>query len=258
MTPPTPASPTVDAGDPRSDPPSDLRGVSAAVVLGAGTGSRVGARIDGVPVNKVLLPLGGVPVLARSLLTALEAAGRVVLVVRAEEVGIVAEAIGPHLPADAEVSVVAGGASRHGSEWAALRALASEVEAGSIELVAIHDGARPLASVELWRACLTAAREHGGAVPAVAMPGLLGHDLARPTLPAGGLLAGMQTPQAFRAAPLLAAYRSASADGFEGTDTASCFAAYTDLPVVAVPGSATNLKVTFPEDLALAERLLAR
>ena len=69
-------------------------------------------------------------------------------------------------------------------------------------------------------------------------------------------LVGVQTPQAFRAVPLLDAHRRAAADGFESTDTAACFERYSDLPVVAVHGGAANLKVTFPEDLAIAERLL--
>ena len=59
-----------------------------------------------------------------------------------------------------------------------------------------------------------------------------------------------------RVGPLLDAYTRAEADGFTGTDTAGCIATYTDLPVLAVPAPATNLKVTFAEDLALAERLL--
>ncbi len=67
----------------------------------------------------------------------------------------------------------------------------------------------------------------------------------------------MQTPQAFRAGPLLGAYAAADRDGFVGTDTASCIEHYTDLPVHCVPGDARNIKITFPEDLALAERLLA-
>ncbi len=65
----------------------------------------------------------------------------------------------------------------------------------------------------------------------------------------------MQTPQAFRAAVLLEAYRRADDDGFDGTDTAACLERYTQVEVVAVPGSARNLKITFPEDVALAERL---
>jgi 2-C-methyl-D-erythritol 4-phosphate cytidylyltransferase len=73
---------------------------------------------------------------------------------------------------------------------------------------------------------------------------------------AGGDLVGVQTPQAFRAVPLLAAYRSADADGFEGTDTASCLERYSPaLRIAAVPSSSLNLKVTFPEDLALATAL---
>jgi len=56
--------------------------------------------------------------------------------------------------------------------------------------------------------------------------------------------------------PLLEAHRRAAADGYESTDTAACFERYADLPVVAVHGGATNLKVTFPEDLDVAERLM--
>ena len=69
-------------------------------------------------------------------------------------------------------------------------------------------------------------------------------------------LVGVQTPQVFRAGPLLQAYESAAADGFTGTDTAGCVTTYTDLPVHGVPAPATNLKITFIEDLAVAERLL--
>jgi 2-C-methyl-D-erythritol 4-phosphate cytidylyltransferase len=68
---------------------------------------------------------------------------------------------------------------------------------------------------------------------------------------------GVQTPQAFRARPLLEAYRAAARDGFEGTDTAATFERYAGLPVVAVPSTPANLKVTWPEDLALAEELLS-
>ena len=85
----------------------------------------------------------------------------------------------------------------------------------------------------------------------------LGPDLVVATdgsaAPAG--LGGVQTPQAFRAGALLAAYTAAEADGFDGTDTAACLEAYADVTVVAVPGSSLNLKITFPEDLALAANL---
>lgn len=71
-------------------------------------------------------------------------------------------------------------------------------------------------------------------------------------------LVTVQTPQAFRAGPLLGAYAAAARDGFTGTDTAACVSAYTDVALWAVDGEAPNLKVTWAEDLPLAERLLTR
>lgn len=234
---------------------------AAVVVVAAGTGSRVGA-----PVNKVLLPLLGAPVLAWSVRTALAVEGvrRVVVVVREGEQDAVAEALAPHLPADdgpdaAEVVMVAGGETRHDSERAALRVLARDVEAGLVEVVAVHDGARPLAGPGLFAAVLDQAREHGGALPAVPVTGVVRRDGA----PLDARLVGVQTPQAFRARDLLAAYDAAAEEGFRGTDTAACLAWWAArsgarLQVAAVPSTPRNLKVTFPEDLALAARLAAR
>lgn len=223
---------------------------AAIVILGAGSGTRVGHEI-----NKVLLPLGDAPALAHSVRTALglDDVARVVIVVRPGDRVAVAEALTPHL-GDREVLVVDGAATRHGSEWQALRVLAAEIEAGDIEVVAIHDGARPCASAALFTATLTAARAHGGAIPVVPITDLLATDGS--DVPAG--LCGVQTPQAFRARDLLAAYAAAEADGFVGTDTASCLEEYADVEVVAVPGSPLNLKITFPEDLAVAARLVGR
>lgn len=219
---------------------------AAVVVLAAGSGTRVGAGT-----NKVLLPLGDRPLLAWSVLDALalEDVRRVLVVVRPGEADLVGSELAPHLGAG-EIGIVEGGATRHGSESNALRALAPEVEAGAIDVIAIHDGARPLAGRELFAATIDAARACGGAIPVVRLPGLLALDGR--SLPE---LDGVQTPQAFRAPELLAAYAAAEADGFDGTDTAACWSRYTDLPVVAVGSSPRNLKVTFPEDLALADRL---
>ncbi len=220
---------------------------AAVVVLAAGSGSRVGG-----PVNKVLLPLGDAPVLVWSLRAAfaLHDVRRVVLVVRADERELVAEAVSPHL-GDREVTVVDGGSSRHASEWQALQVLASEIEAGAIDVVAIHDGARPLAPVGLFEQTIATARVHGGALPVVP----LGHLVHADGAGVGGDLVGVQTPQAFRAGELLAAYRGADADGFEGTDTASCLERYAQVRIAAVASSALNLKITFPEDVDLAGRL---
>ena len=216
---------------------------AAVVILAAGSGSRVGAEI-----NKVLLPLLDRPIVAWSLRTALALPDvrRVVLVVAPGEAAAVSAAVSPFL-GSAEVLLVEGGSTRHASEWHALSALAPDIEAGLVDVVAIHDGARPLADTALYTSVIAAAREHGGALPAVLLAGVVGVVDA---------LAGVQTPQAFRALPLLAAYRDAEADGFEGTDTASCLERYSPtLRIAAVPSSPINVKVTFPEDLALAAAL---
>lgn len=220
---------------------------TAVVILAAGSGSRVGAEV-----NKVLLPLRDVPVLVWSVRDALALPDvrRLVLVVRPEDRTAVAEAVAPHL-GDREVVVVDGGATRHASEWAALQVLADDIDAGAVDVVAIHDGARPLAGTELWQAVIGAAREVGGAIPVVPATQLLHADLSAVTEEVGGV----QTPQAFRADDVLAAYTAAAAGGFEGTDTAACVQAHREVTVAAVPGSPLNLKVTFPEDVALAVEL---
>lgn len=219
----------------------------AVVILAAGSGSRVGAEV-----NKVLLPLRDAPVLVWSLrdALALDDVRRLVLVVRPEDRAAVAEAVAPHL-GDREALVVDGGATRHASEWAAIQVLADDIVAGEVDLVVVHDGARPLAGAALWQAVVEAAHEVGGAIPVAPVTQLLRADLT----PVAEEVGGVQTPQAFRADALLDAYRAAAADGFEATDTAGCVAAYHDLAVAAVPSSALNLKVTFPEDVALAVEL---
>jgi 2-C-methyl-D-erythritol 4-phosphate cytidylyltransferase len=221
----------------------------AVVVLAAGSGTRVGG-----DVNKVLLPVAGVPVVARSVHSARAAAGvaRVVLVVRAGDEDAVRRAVEPGLTDDGpEVAMVTGGDTRHASEWQALLLLAPEIEAGKIEVVAIHDAARPLAPVALFDRVVAEAVRRGGAIPVTDLPGLAHRDGS----PVPAHLAGVQTPQAFRAGPLLAAYRQAAADGFGATDTAGCLARYTDLPIAAVTSTVGNLKVTVPDDVKVAEAL---
>jgi 2-C-methyl-D-erythritol 4-phosphate cytidylyltransferase len=220
---------------------------AALVVLAAGSGSRVGADR-----NKVLLSLGDTTVLGRSVTTALAVpdVARVVVVARPGEEAAVGESLTPVL-GEREVLLVAGGATRHASEARALAVLRRDIDAGAVDVVAIHDGARPLASPELYTAVIEAARMHGGALPAAP----LGHLLTRTLAPVDGELVGVQTPQAFRAVELLRAYDAATEAGEEFTDTAGCLERHGGLPIAAVPSTSLNLKVTFPEDVALASVL---
>ncbi len=222
---------------------------AAVVVLAAGAGTRVGAEV-----NKILLPARGVPVVARSVRTACSVPGvrRVVLVVHDDERDAVTRAVEPHLlGAGPEVAMVAGGDTRHASEWAALGLLAPAIEAGDIDVVAMHDAARPLASVALYESVLATAERLGGAIPVAPLDDLITLDGS----PLPETLVGVQTPQAFRASDLLAAHRAAAAAGFEATDTAGCLAAYAEVVIGAVESDAGNLKITVADDLHVAGAL---
>jgi 2-C-methyl-D-erythritol 4-phosphate cytidylyltransferase len=234
-------------------------GRAAVVVLCGGSGTRLGAGV-----NKVYLPLAGRRVVTWSLEWASQVpeVGPFVVVVRPEDVDL-AEEVLRREARGLDVRMVVGGATRHESEDAALVHLAPYVEAGEVDVVAVHDGARPLAGPALFRSVVTTAQAVGGAVPALPALGVLpvGADgqLGRTAVSPGTLqrLARVQTPQAFRAKDLLAAYAGALDAGFQGTDTASTVEAFSVLVVQTVAGSRQNLKVTYPHDLFLAERLLA-
>lgn len=224
---------------------------AAVVMLAAGEGRRSGHHT-----NKVLLPLAGRGVFTWSIESArrLATVTHTVLVIREEDRDTVMSTLAREV-APPEVTVVVGGDSRHASEWRALQALAPAIEGGEVDVVVIHDAARPLAMTTMFASVIEAALEHGGAIPV--------RDQGHLTAVGGGgeapdRVVAVQTPQAFLAAPLLEAYRLADADGFVGTDTASCMERYTDVPVLCVAGDAGNIKITFPEDLFLAERLLAK
>jgi 2-C-methyl-D-erythritol 4-phosphate cytidylyltransferase len=221
-------------------------------MLAAGEGSRVGH-----DTNKVLLPLAGRRVFTWAIrwATRLPHVTHLVLVIREQDRETVTVALDREVQ-DPRIVVVRGADSRHGSEWAALQALRSPIETGELDVVVIHDAARPLAGTALFGRVIAAAAEHGGAIPAVPQGSLVALD-ADARAPADDVVS-VQTPQAFRAAPLYAAYAAAAGDGFIGTDTASCMERYTDQPVQCVAGDPRNVKITFPEDLFLAERLLAK
>ena len=227
---------------------------AVGVVLAAGLGTRVGA--DG---NKAYLPLAGRAMMAWSLntLTRTPHIARSVLVYRRGELDLARETVTAELP-DVTVELVEGGDSRHASEFNVLRYLADDIESGAVDVVLIHDAARPLARRDMFITALETAREFGAAIPALTIPDVVRQGpRGLESAGGGGALVRVQTPQAFRARPLLQAYRAAAADGFEGTDTSSCVEKYTDLEVRTFAGDETNMKVTYAHDVAVAERLLS-
>lgn len=229
-------------------------GAVVAVVLGAGQGTRMGAGR-----NKVLLTLRGKPILVHAL-TAFEQAPQVtetLLVAHPDEVamcrGMVAE-----FGLAKVAAVISGGATRHQSEDRALAWLRPRIEAGEIALLLVHDGARPLITPDEIAALITATAATGGALLAADPDETLlqvdGEGKVTRAWPSDEL-ALAQTPQAFNARRLLAAYDAARADGFEGSDTAASFERAGG-QVRVVFGPPTNLKITTPDDLVRAEALL--
>ena len=153
------------------------------------------------------------------------------------------------------MTLVAGGSTRHLSEVAAIESLAPDIEAGTIDLVAIHDGARPFMTLELLDACLEAANRFGGALPGLPPEAPLYEiDEGRARALTAGAMR-VQTPQVFRARPLLEAYRTSVEAGFAGVDTAETIEKFSTVEVAVVPGDSRNLKITFIEDLLQAEEM---
>lgn len=149
--------------------------------------------------------------------------------------------------------VTAGGRRRQDSVQAGLALLDN-----ATDIVLVHDGARPLVSQEIIDRCCLAAREHGAAIAAIPVKDTLKRATEDLTVAATVDRQGLwqaQTPQAIRLLLLQKAYRES--DGADVTDEASLLER-AGIPVYIVEGSETNLKITRPEDLRLAEDILHR
>ena len=219
----------------------------ASIVLAAGSGTRFGHSM-----NKVWLQLNGKHIISRSLENSRKdfANVRSILVINPDDEDFAREALIKD-GALAGTEIVHGGATRHESEYKALQYLKADIEAGLIDFVLIHDGARPLATPELFVAIADGAKTHGGAIPTIAL------DPREMDTTREETVARVQTPQGFRAPQLLQAYEKAAAAGFIGTDTAACMEEFfPEVNTVAVPGDIFNIKITYPQDLAIAELLV--
>ena len=211
------------------------------IIPAAGTGSRFGG---GLP--KQFQTLAGKPmiqhVIERFLLD--ELVTRVVVPV--------AEVLLASVKNSDRVTFVAGGETRQQS---VIRGLAETDEA---ELIAVHDAARPLFSHAIFHAVIAAARDVGAALPVIPVSdtihlmnadGTVAQTLDRT------MLGAAQTPQCFHAEILREVLARAEREGVEGTDEAG-LAAQFGYRVRGVPGDPRNLKITVPEDLAIAESYL--
>lgn len=219
---------------------------TAALVLAAGRGERLGAAAP-----KGFVELAGVPLIVHALeaIAGASEIERVIPVISAAEMERFA-ALAPRLRRIEKLAgPVAGGRERQDSVAAGLAAVPS-----GCEWVAVHDAARPLVrSRDVSRVVLTAWRS-GAAILAIPVRDTVkrvqgGRVVATP--PRSECFAA-QTPQVFRCEVLREALAKAAADAFVGTDDAELVERL-GVEIEVVDGSPRNLKITRPEDLAIAE-----
>jgi 2-C-methyl-D-erythritol 4-phosphate cytidylyltransferase len=244
-------------GAPASAPARDF----GVIIAGAGSGVRYGG-------EKSLELLDGLPLVFHCLrvFASLEEVLEIVIAARPERLpdlelylsewaGELAEAAAGRDPP--RVRTVAGGASRQKSVARGLVSLSAASRG-----VLVHDAARPLVRAEDVRKVIGAVRQHGAAVlghpssDSVKLAEEAAKDVVSRDLPRERVWL-VQTPQGAAVDLLRRAHVAAKRVGLEGTDEAGLLSAL-GVPVRLVEGSRRNVKITYPEDLALAEFFLGR
>jgi 2-C-methyl-D-erythritol 4-phosphate cytidylyltransferase len=222
-----------------------------AVIVAAGEGRRIGG-----PVSKSFLPIAGRPLVLRTLdrFFSTRRIEKVILVVADQELRQSQELIGsdPNLSHRPWV-LQAGGATRQESVRRGLDRLELDCE-----IVAIHDGARPFVSPSLIDRCIDEAYRVGSVVVGVPVRDtikVVSEEHWVQATPARNALWEIQTPQVFRKEIILQAHDWGTRHGIEATDD-STLVEQIGHRVFLLEGERSNIKITVPEDLLLAEALL--
>ena len=216
-----------------------------AVIVAAGSASRMGG------IDKVMAPLGGEPVILRTVRAFQETdAIREIVIVTREDLIMPVSDLCAGL--DKVEAVVVGGGSRQESVWLGLNALSK-----GMELAAIQDGARPLVTPALIDRTVRAAHSYGAAAPAIPVKDTIKVEKSGliESTPDRSTLRAVQTPQVFDFDLLRGALQKARNDGAEVTDDCSAVERL-GMKIRLVEGEERNLKVTTPLDLKIAELLL--
>ncbi len=219
---------------------------ATAIIVAAGNSRRMcGA-------DKQLITIDGMPILAHTLLQFSKSTSidSVVVVTKPENILTVSDMI-REFGISKVCHIIPGGDTRQDSVSCGLSFVENE------RLVAIHDGARPFISVKKIDELVLAAYEYGAAAPgvvpkdtvkAVNQENIITETIDRNTLRL------IQTPQVFYADELKLAYERAKELDFTGTDDCSV-AEYSGINIRIIDGEYTNIKVTTPDDLAVAEAI---
>jgi 2-C-methyl-D-erythritol 4-phosphate cytidylyltransferase / 2-C-methyl-D-erythritol 2,4-cyclodiphosphate synthase len=224
---------------------------AAAVIAAGGTGTRMQS---GVP--KQFLEIAGKPILLRTVesISSIEQVRQIVIALPPEHIPAASEILRRH-SGRADVRCVAGGPNRQESVRLGVAHIVSDPD-----VIMVHDAVRPICDRDLIMRVLDAAWKNGAAVP-----GLPATETIQRVSRAGRVLStppreelyAIQTPQAFHAGILRSALDKANESGFLGTDESSVVR-WAGHPVMVVPGSPDNIKITRPLDLEIAGILVSR
>ena len=216
-----------------------------AVIVAAGSASRMRG------IDKTVAPIGGVPLILRTVraLATAPSVTEIVIVTREDLIPTVTELCRGE---EKVASVVAGGSDRTAS-------VLNGLQAARGELVAIHDGARPFVTEAIIEEAIAAAVKYDGAAPAIPVKDTIKIAEGRQICgtPDRSKLFAVQTPQVFPRAVIETALRQAVERGIPLTDDCSAAEA-AGLTVVLTEGSDENIKITTPVDLLFGEAILQR
>lgn len=216
------------------------------IIVAGGKGLRMGSDIP-----KQFLPIGGKPVLMRTLerFRAYDDALQIILVLPEAQQAYWRELCRQY-HFDVEYQLANGGQTRFHSVQNGLALVPDEAEG----VVGVHDGVRPFPSIEVIRNCYATAREKKAVIPVIPVVETVRHleGDKSVTVPRGDYRL-VQTPQTFDIQLLKAANRQPYNDGF--TDDASVVESY-GFEITLVEGNCENIKITTPYDLKITEVLL--
>jgi len=221
--------------------------MNSAIIVAAGSSQRMGF-------DKLLAPLGGWPVIKRTI-DAFENCPDIheIIVITSDERLKAIERLEHEECYQKLTHIIHGGAERHQSVWNGLKDLNP-----ASQYVAVHDGARPLITPEHISRCIEAAKIHRAAASAHPITDTVkrANDSQQVSAPVDrdGLWA-METPQVFEVSLLVEAYKKILDSADAVTDEVSAVEQLGH-PIQLVPNPAPNPKITYPEDLATAEKLL--
>ncbi|MBQ3657473.1 MAG: 2-C-methyl-D-erythritol 4-phosphate cytidylyltransferase [Bacteroidales bacterium] len=219
----------------------------AVIIVAGGKGLRMGTEVP-----KQFLPLDGVPILCRTVSRFLEYDPEIAVILALPEshIGVWRTLSAPFFSSDRCI-VVIGGKERYHSVKNALNNVSQDVD-----FTAVHDGVRPLVSVQTIARTFTGAALNGNAVPCIAPPESIRYEESGENRPLNrNCVKLIQTPQVFSTKILRQAYQIPYCEGF--TDDASVVEKY-GKKIFLVDGEKQNIKITTYEDLNYAEFLLKK